>query len=206
MAAVGCAQTPRRDCDLEAPSDAAAPWVEKWGSLTFVPNLAYVLQLLIEEAGAGGGGTRLTSQWRRARAEAAPSPAQARGAERGFAPTEFRGRRPRDRKAAKREEKGGRAVGPRGQSPGQSEVHRDRGGDRSGELQAPILVWPVAPLPEASQGAPCLRISHPAGVRGASSSSLEEKLPARRQNCSASSLVTPGAPSAAGSARTFQES
>ena len=51
---------------------------------------------------------RLTSQWRRARAEAAPSPAQARGAERGFAPTEFRGRRPGDRKAAKREEKGGK--------------------------------------------------------------------------------------------------
>lgn len=50
------------------------------------------------------------SRWRGASAEAAPSPARARGAERGLAPTEFRGRCLLDGKAAKREEEGGRGV------------------------------------------------------------------------------------------------
>lgn len=61
-------------------------------------------------------------------------------------------------------------------------------------LLAPIFAWPGAPAPEASQGASRPRSSHPANPR------LEGKLRVRRLNCSASSQVTPGALSAAGSA------
>lgn len=75
-------------------------------------------------------------------------------------------------------------------------------------LQAPILAWPGAPSPGgvprrflSPQEPSCQRL-----LSGASNSALEEKLPARRQNCSASSSqVTPGARSAVGSARTFKE-
>lgn len=74
-------------------------------------------------------------------------------------------------------------------------------------LQPPILAWPGAPSPGgvprrflSPQEPSCQRL-----LSGASNSALEEKLPARRQNCSASSQVTPGALSAVGFARTFRE-
>lgn len=96
--------------------------------------------------------------------------------------------------------KPGRSIRPRGQSPAQSERHPGPGGSRRGAPRADLRVARCL-RPRGVPGASGPRSSHPASAGCAAPPTLRfgGKVRVRRLHCSASSRVTPGAPSAAGS-------